>query len=155
MYSIFKLTNKENEKSYYGKTRCKFNILINLMRNYENNKDLKYYEILKDRNYSIDIVMENLGLEEIKHNIKDLIENDKKCIQYKEPQEENIKVKKIIPTVIKKIYNKKGYEKYRDSGKSAEYYEKNKEKIRAYQKNKYNELKEKLKKLAELENKTN
>ena len=52
-YKIFKLTHNENKKTYYGKSKLNDNILLNLMKNYENNPKLSYYEILKDKDFTI------------------------------------------------------------------------------------------------------
>ena len=114
MFSIFKLTNKINNKTYYGKTRCKFRILVNLMKNYEINDKLVYYPVLKDQDYSIDIIDDYLTLDEVRPYLKSYIENDPNCIQFEKKCENKPKTEKQyeISEEKKKEYNKTGYDNF-------------------------------------------
>ena len=157
MHYIFKLTNNKTGETYYGKSKIKFNLLLNLMKNYYYDPKSPYFNILKDGDYILDELDKSDNIDELKQIQQKYINDDLKCIQYKEQIKEDKKdiQKYIIDTITRQKYNKVGYENYKKSGKYKKYYEQNKDKIKQKNKERYEKVKLDMKKLKELENKTN
>jgi hypothetical protein len=72
------------------------------MKNYEINDKLVYYPVLKDQDYSIDILDENLTLDEVRPYLKKYIENDPNCIQFEKRCKNKPKTEKYMKLVMKK-----------------------------------------------------
>jgi len=170
-FRLFKICLKKDgiEKSYYSITKLPVNMCLNLYFSYSTNKADKnkiYYPLLSSD--STCYLLDRFGTrDEAKQKMKELIKADstsinvvkEKPIKEKKPKlkKENlkeIKMKKIKEPKIKIPKEPKDPKEYYKNNKEKlkQYYVINKDKIKEYNKKKYIELKQKLKKLQELEN---
>lgn len=153
---LYKLFSLDNSKTYYGLTKLKLNLCLNLLTSYYNNKRNlahPYYEIIKAP-HDITVVEEFDDRLLAKERLTKITTEDTNCINSKVTIVNDVQVPVAKPRVKKTDnpeYNKQYYLENKERIKN--YYQKNLHKCREYNKQRYLMTKEKLQKLKELESK--
>lgn len=153
VFKIYKIKSQD-EKTFYGITTLSLNMCLNLLRSYVKHRpnDKKpYYELLQ--NNSMGAIVEKFPTrEEAKNRLQELIKEDENCVNILKDDNKTLKEKKVKPRKTDDInYGKKYYAENKE--KLKKHYLKNKEKLKEINRQKYQQIKEKLKRLEELEGK--
>jgi len=165
-FKIYRLETIEpiyiEKMTFYGITKLKPNLCYNLLYSYYNNNDGErpYFKIFASKHWSYEIVEEFDNRKDAKTRLKAIIDNDANSINkvkviepVVEPVEPIIETKEIKVKKPNKTddpnYSKNYY--LQNKARIKTYYNNRKEQIIIYQKNRYKNLKEKLKKLSVLE----
>ena len=149
MYKIYRVFSQTN--NYYMISKLKSNLCFNLLSSYykkyvEANRPetlyKQYFQIFEDGECKIESVGEYENRENAKQALKVLETNQPNIIKKKSGRGE------LNKTANLREYNKNKYRENKEEFKK--YYETNREKIRLYQKKRYQELKSKLQELEEI-----
>lgn len=146
IYKVYKLFNDNMDLVYYGITKLKIDLCINLLKSYKT----RYENDDTKPKYSYFELFVNDG---VKHEIIKEYDNRKDAKDYINELSKTIPIKTALQTLSNKTnnlqeYNKKKY--IENKVMFQEYYEQNKTIIRERQKQRYEIIKAKLKLLDEI-----